>query len=209
MEYKLIAYAQDFASFLIQHLDVESDKILNIIMFGSAARGEAGEDSDVDIFIDVADEKIEKKINDIKEKFYQSYKSRSYWNLLGVKNKIHCLVGKLKGWKPLQRSIIADGITLFGKYQADVKTEQWYLFVIEQGKNRKQSLSFWRVLYGYTQKRGKKVYIKKGLLKEYSGIKWARGVVMVPVRYTSPLARFLGKHHIHYRLMPFWIEKET
>lgn len=208
MNYKLVAYAQDFAAFLIQHLDKESDKIRNIILFGSAARGEADEKSDIDIFIDVTNEKIENKINDIKDKFYKSYKSKSYWNLLGVKNEIHCLVGKLKEWKPLQRSIIANGITLFGKYHVEVKTEHWYLFMITQGESRKRNLSFWRALYGYTQKRGRKKYIREGLLKEYLGVKWARGVVMVPVRYASPLARFLDKHRIHYRLMPFWKEKE-
>ncbi len=207
MKYNLVAYAQDFAAFLIQHLDNESSKIRTIVLFGSAVRGQADKESDVDIFIDVTDEKIEKKINDIKEKFYQSYKSKSYWNLLGVKNKIHCLAGKLKEWKPLQRSIIADGITLFGKYCAEVKTEHWYLFMITQGKSRKRSLSFWRALYGYTQKSGKKKYVQEGLLKEYGGIKLARGVVIVPARYANTLSRYLEEQQISYRLMAFWKEK--
>ena len=208
MNYKRVAYAQDFVAFLLQHLDKESDKLRNIILFGSVVRGQASKESDIDIFIDVTDERIEKKIQVIKEKFYQSYKSKNYWNLLGVKNEIHCIVGRLKEQKSLQRSIIADGITLFGKYHAEVKTEQWYLFMIAQGKSRKENLSLWRTLYGYTQKVKQKTYVKKGLLKEYEGIKLARGIVIVPARYTSPLARFLEKHNAPYRLMPFWKEKE-
>ncbi len=207
MNYKLIAYAQDFTAFLIQNLDKESNKIINIVLFGSVVRGQASKESDIDIFIDVTDKKIERKIMDIREKFYQSYKSKSYWNLLGVKNEIHCLVGKLKEWKSLQRSIISDGITLFGKYHAEVKTEQWYLFMITQGKSRKMNLSFWRTMYGYKQMIEKKKYVKEGLLKEYEGIKLARGVVIVPARFSAPLARFLDKSRIPYRLMPFWKER--
>ena len=208
MNYKLIAYAQDFAAFLIQNLDKESDKIINIVLFGSVVRGQASKESDIDVFIDVADEKIGEKIEGIKEKFYKSYKSKSYWNLLGIKNEIHCLIGKLKEWKPLQRSIISDGIVLFGKYHAEVKTEQWYLFIITQGKSRKMNLSFWRTLYGYTQKIRKKRYVKIGLIKEYGGIKLARGVAIVPARFSAPLARFLDKSRVSYRITPFWKEKE-
>ncbi len=90
MNYKLIAYAQDFASFLLETLDKESNKINQIILFGSVARGEDTKKSDVDLFIDANENKLEEKINQIKEEFYGSVKVRKYWNLLGIKNKINC-----------------------------------------------------------------------------------------------------------------------
>ena len=208
MNYKLVAFAQEFTAFLIHHLDKESDKIANIILFGSVSRGEAEENSDIDIFIDVTDEKMEKKIAKIKDLFYKSYLWTSYWKLLDIQNELHCIVGKLKEWDSLQRSIIANGITLFGKYHAEVKTEHWYMFTITQGKSRNVNLSLWRSLYGYTQKIGKKVYVKKGLISEYGGKKLARGVMSVPARYAATLAKFLASHKVSYKLMPFWKEKD-
>jgi len=58
MKSKLIAYAMDFASFLIQKIK-NIDNINNIILFGSVAREEADKTSDIDIFIDVVKENAE------------------------------------------------------------------------------------------------------------------------------------------------------
>ena len=51
MGFKLIAYAMDFSSFLVQKVK-EKYKIKNIILFGSVSREEAGKTSDVDIFFE-------------------------------------------------------------------------------------------------------------------------------------------------------------
>ena len=51
MNYKLVAYAQDFVSFLLQNVK-DASKIDSITLYGSVARGEAGKDSDIDIFIE-------------------------------------------------------------------------------------------------------------------------------------------------------------
>ena len=48
MNYKLIAYAEDFISFLLEKLNKESDKIKQIILFGSVARDEDSKNSDID-----------------------------------------------------------------------------------------------------------------------------------------------------------------
>ncbi|MBI2137532.1 nucleotidyltransferase domain-containing protein, partial [Candidatus Woesearchaeota archaeon] len=45
----------DVASFLVQKVS-EREKIRNIILFGSVARGEADKTSDVDLFVDVTNE---------------------------------------------------------------------------------------------------------------------------------------------------------
>jgi len=61
MSYNLISYSIDFVSFLIQKTK-SREKIKNIILFGSVARGEADRESDIDLFIDIVREdiKIEK-----------------------------------------------------------------------------------------------------------------------------------------------------
>src|SRR3989344_3593094 len=128
MNYKLIAYAEDFASFLLQTLNNETNKVKQIILFGSLARGEATKESDIDIFVDILDEKLELKIKDIIEKFYTSIKVKKYWGLLAINNEISCTIGKLEEWDNLKKSILANGIVLFGKYQENTKTQPYYLF---------------------------------------------------------------------------------
>ena len=49
--YKLISYAVDFVSFLIQSLDSDVNTIKNIYLFGSVARGDADKNSDIDLFV--------------------------------------------------------------------------------------------------------------------------------------------------------------
>ncbi|MBS3157737.1 nucleotidyltransferase domain-containing protein [Candidatus Woesearchaeota archaeon] len=205
MNYKLIAYATDFASFLIQNID-ECYKIRQIILFGSVARGDADIKSDVDLFIDVTDEKLEAKIAKIKEKFYGSVKAKKYWQLLGIKNEIHCTVGKLNEWDELKRSIVANGIQLFGKYKGELKTDASYLFTVMPGKNRNKNISAWRMLYGYKQIINSKTYLKKGLLNEYNGRKIANGVFIVPAEHTQNMSSFLRKNGFKYTLIPFWQE---
>src|SRR3989344_753920 len=116
---KLISYAMDFASFLMQNLkEKDIDNIKTIILFGSAARGESTEESDVDLFIDVVDPKernFEKRINKIKDKFYDSSKFKNYWRLLGIKNDINLIVDQIKKWK-LGDIIIGNSIVLYEKY---------------------------------------------------------------------------------------------
>lgn len=205
MNYKLIAYAQDFASFLIQNFK-EADKIKSIILFGSVARGEAEKDSDIDIFVET-DEKQEQEINKLKEKFYSSIKFKKYWNLFGIKNEINLSIGNLKDWGDLNRSIISNGIVLFGKYNDKVKTNPYVLFSISPGKDRNKNISVWRELYGYSQKVKNKEYIKAGLIKEYQGEKLANGVVIIPIENSSKLSGFLKNNKFNFKMIPFWMEK--
>ena len=204
MNFKLIAYATDFTSFLLQELNTE--KIKQIILFGSVANGNQSKESDIDIFIDTLDQKLEQKINQTLENYYKSSKVKNYWNLLNIKNEFHCIVGDLNQWDELKRSIIANGITLYGKYQSDLKTKAYYLFNITPGKNRNKNISIWRELYGYKQKVGKKTYEKKGLVREYEGKKLAKGIFIIPLENAQRIHKFLIQNKFHTQLIPFWQE---
>ncbi|MBI4983080.1 nucleotidyltransferase domain-containing protein [Candidatus Woesearchaeota archaeon] len=206
MNYKLIAYAQDCVSFLMQNLNHEAGKIIQIILFGSVSRGEESKNSDIDLFVDVTDEIIEPKVVGVVDKFYDSTKFKKYWSLLGVRNKISCTVGKLEEWDELKRSLIANGIVLFGKYSGEIKTKPYYLFVVSPGKSRNKNLSVWRELYGYVQKRGKKKYSKIGLVREYQGRKLGKSVFIVPAEHLPKIRSFLIKNKFKHELMPFWQE---
>ncbi len=206
MNYKLAGYALDFASFLLEKLGDDAKEISQIILFGSVARGEAGEQSDIDLFIE-ADEKLENKLSRIRDDFYNSIKIRKYWQLLGIKNPINLSVGNLKDWGDLQRSIIANGIILYGRYYGKPEIKQHYLFVVSPGKNRNKNIALWRKLYGYSQKIGKKFYIREGLIKEYKGEKRARAVFTIPIEKAQEMILFLRKNKVNFQIIPFWLEK--
>ena len=71
-----IALAMDFSSFLIEKVD--TDKIKNIILFGSVSRQEDSEESDIDLFIDLVNDdiKVEEAINFLKMKTSEYFEPR-------------------------------------------------------------------------------------------------------------------------------------
>ncbi|MBS3123719.1 nucleotidyltransferase domain-containing protein [Candidatus Woesearchaeota archaeon] len=216
MNYELIAYAQDFTSFLLQQLKEEARKVKQIILFGSVARGEAGKKSDIDIFIEVNDEideeKLEPKIKIIKDEYYESVKVKKYWTLLGIEQEISCTLGKLSEWETLKRSIQANGIVLYGKYQESINKnngdlEPQTILIITPRKNRQQNIAVWRELYGYKQKVKKTVYQKKGLITELGGKKLARGVIILPIQQAQKVQSFLKKKRFSCQIIPCWREK--
>ena len=170
-------------------------------------RGEAGKESDIDLFIETTNKKIEKKIKGMQEKFYESVKYKEYWELMGITNPFNCIAGNLDAWDDLKSSIRAQGITLYGKWIGKAETEPYYLFTLKMSKNRNQNISLWRSLYGYTQKINKKVYEKQGKVKEYTGEKLARGVFIIPGDHTQKMIEFLKKKKCSYTFIPFLKEK--
>ena len=121
----LIAYALDFTSYLVS----EIENLDRIILYGSVAKGEFDEESDIDLFIDTK-EKIDKKVNKVIDNYYKTKKFME-WELKGINNTISCIVGILDSeeWKDLKRSIMNTGIILYGKYKGEVeKINQYTLF---------------------------------------------------------------------------------
>ena len=205
MNYKLVAYAEDFTSFLIENLKEESRFIRQIILFGSAARGDADENSDIDLFVDTIKD-MEEELNRIKEDFYKSVKFKKYWKLLNVNNEISLSVGSLEDWGDLKASINANGIVLYGKYSGEAKLKHNYLFIITPVKDRNKSISVWRELYGYTQKTKKKEYTQEGLIKKYNGKKISRGVFFIPVESSQEIIRYLRGKKFGFQIIPFFTE---
>src|SRR3989344_5312595 len=117
---ELIAYAMDFASYLISKVE----GVNKIILHGSIARGDFNDNSDIDLFIDAHDKKMEKKIHTIEDNYY---KTESYhrWKLKGLKNDLSLIIGKLDSdeWKDLKRAILNTGLILYGKYTEGNKGE--------------------------------------------------------------------------------------
>lgn len=186
---ELVAYAQSFVSFLLGKLGQDDiNKIKNIILFGSVARGEAGKESDIDLFIDVFENEntLGKKADTILKEFYESVFFEKYWHLIGIENEIKLIVGYLNKWKDLKTSIIANGITLYGKYSSEAKGKNFVL--ISWGKIEPESKRVWlsKTLYGYSHK-GKRYH---GLLKTHDGKKISSNCILVPI---DSYGNFLNK----------------
>ena len=179
MNENLVAYAMDFASFLLQEMGRNASYIRHVLLFGSAARGDAGKESDIDIFVDVlgAARRVEKKVENITNKFYSSKKFTEYWRLLGIENEIKCNVGKLDEWKELKPSIVANGMVLYGKYEGNVKGENMVLMHWGKVKPESKRVLLSKKLYGYRYK--DREY--EGILGEASGTKLGANCIIIPV----------------------------
>lgn len=198
MRYELIAYAMDFASFLIQKLK-EKDKINNIILFGSAARGEAGKSSDIDIFVDLVKEnsRLEEDIQSCLDRFFDSVKYKDYWKLLGVKNEIKLMKGELDKWKSLKPSIIANGILLYGKYKPEIKDgKHMVFFVWENVRPNSKRVLFNKQLFGFKQ--GEKFY--NGLIQKYNGERIGKGCILVPIDKSVIFHNHFKKYTVNVKI---------
>src|SRR3989338_3683961 len=78
----------------------------------------------------------------------------------------------------------------------------------QDGNKINKNISVWRLLYGYKQRLGKKIYVKKGLVKEYNGKKLARGVFIVPADHAQKISLFLRKNKFEYKMILFCQESQ-
>lgn len=197
----LISYALSFVSYLFNK---EIAKRINkIILFGSVARGDFDDESDIDLFIDT-DEKSEKEIEKELSVFKKTETQRK-WELKGLKQNISLKMGNLDEWKSLKRSIISDGVLLYGKFeQAPEGIKQYSLFELKFGKlARNKKVILWRRLYGHNQKANGKIYSTKGKLYEFEGKRIEKGIV-VPAGKVREAIDFLEKEKIKYTIRDVW-----
>lgn len=198
MNYKLAAYAMDFASFLVQKLK-SKEKIKQIILFGSVSRDEAEKGSDIDLFIDVidVDNKLEQEIKHCLSTFLDSAKYKNYWQLLGITNDIQLTIGKLSKWKELNTSIISNGWVLFGKYKPKIKEGAHNVFFIwENIKPNSKRVLFNKQMCGYIQ--NKKFY--NGLLQKYNGKRLGKGCIIVPLESSNFFLRLFRRYKITVKI---------
>lgn len=198
MNSNLIAYAMDFASFLIQKIP-DRDKIRNIILFGSVARDEADRASDVDIFIDLAKENssFEETARNTVKAFKASAKYRNYWKPLGLENDVQLTLGNLSKWKELKPSVIANGIVLYGKFKPEVKEGTHRTFFIwENIKPNTRRVAVNKKLFGHRQ--GKRFY--NGVLQEYGGRRVGKGCIDVPLENANIFQQLFRKYKVSVQI---------
>lgn len=196
----LIAYALSCTSFLIEQMPLLA--VERIILFGSVARGNFDEESDVDLFIDTHQD-IEKEANRVLTLFQKSEIQRK-WELKGVSQTISLKIGRLSEWE-LRRDILTDGIILYGKYKEMPEKIEYYLLIepsfIKFDKVKKVQL--WRKLHGYSQKVNEKAYRTKGLLEIAGGKKVEHGM-LIPMNQKKIILDLLQQEKVPYKVFEVW-----
>ncbi len=193
----LISLALSFTSFLIDRINVKS-----VILFGSVSQGTFDKESDIDIFIETAP-KNKERIKNILE-LYKKTKEYEKFRLSGIENEISIKCGILKEWKSLERSIISEGIVLYGNYQGKpdgLKHKILFILNLEKIK-RSEKVKIWRKLYGYKQKVGKKIYNIKGIVQRKIG----RGAFLSSIDDAQQIINYLRKNKIKASFFDVWLE---
>ena len=195
---KLIAMSHSFVSYLFREHDLDN-KIHNIFLFGSVARNDFDESSDVDIFIDI-EKKDEKQTEKIAQralkKFYQIEGEK--WLFKGIKNNISLKIGSLEEWE-LKSSIENEGIVLFS-LSPTAKLKKYLLFYIKPIKSPKKRVKIIRTLFG----RNEKNYKTKGLVHEFEGKTINTRVFLVPSHRMKDIASFLSKEKVNFGFEEVW-----
>lgn len=199
---ELIGYASSFVSFILPKIR----GIDEIILFGSVARGDATKESDVDLFFNVKNkettDKIEKELKILLDKFYKS-KIAEIWFLKGIKNDIKINVGKLGEWG-LKRSIISEGIVLYGKYkESPEKMKGFVYFSLSPIKDITKRNRVLRKLFG----RREKSYSTEGIVSKIGGKKFSALSFIVPSNYSQEIIKLLSAEKINYRFFEFWSDQ--
>lgn len=194
----LIGYAVQYVSYIIYNLEPSfSNSIKEVILFGSVARGEATASSDVDIFFNVPKENkaLSKRLAELTTKFYTTEFYR-LWKNLGLRNDIKPLVGILQNWN-LKQSIIANGITLFGRYKSSITGGSPLVIIYWQPiRNQSKRVLLSKKVYGYSYKT--KHY--PGMLSE-KGVKLSSNCLAVSVEDADAVLGIFTQMNVPFKAM--------
>ncbi len=208
MHKNMMPYVYDFIRIL---LGKTSGEERDIILFGSVARGDFDSESDVDIFVNVPENRAKafQKIVESAQNEFEIY-SRRTWKLKGVSMPIKCVVGDINSrkWAALKREIISSGIGLYGKYkELPQKLNRYFIFSFNlsnlKSKNR---VSVIRKIYGYSLKKGRKTYKQTGFLDETGGEKLNPSVIIIPAESYKKVFDFFRKSRVSFRVREVWAD---
>ncbi len=199
----IFAYIYDFLVILFEKLK-DKEKIRNIILFGSFARGNQREDSDIDMFIDI-DKKEKKYIEEIIKESLNEFelKSEKTWKLKGINNPIIPIIDDLEKeqWKELKNEISNYGILLYGYYKKIKKDKERIIIKYEINKlKQKNKMKVIRDLFGYKLKQKNKLYEKKGLIDKIKAERISSAILLDKKNYKE-IIKILKIKKVPYKII--------
>ncbi len=185
------------------------EEVISITLFGSAAKGEATQQSDIDFLVVVSHMKIEENImkfaNEISDKH----------------NKKFQVIVKTKKLKDLDSSMIEDiskdGILLYGLpikvRQKDLELEPYLLAIYSLiDLSQSEKMKFKRSIFGSESvfKSEKKNYrtIQEGLLKMCNGARLGRGAILFPSK-NKEIVKQLKYFKVKFKIFTIYAYEHT
>ncbi|MDI6643280.1 MAG: nucleotidyltransferase domain-containing protein [Candidatus Hodarchaeaceae archaeon] len=190
-----------------------TDAILEMVVYGSVARGEADSRSDIDVFVllcrpldaDVEDELLGLARSISEKNFYR----KGEWNKI---NLVLCSPKEIRNFDSSTLAAMLGGIRLYSKFEPLViqPLESAVIFhldlkgVGETTKKRMDAaLRGWTSSYASKKGRVKKEY--GGLLERYSSSRLARDVYFVPSDHARVFSEFFSGLGIKFTEMRVWL----
>ncbi len=206
----LLAYIYDFLSAAFENKLIE-EEVKEVILFGSAAKKNYDEKSDIDVFFNIMNKEKSEEIEEALRESLKSFeiKAEKSWALKKITFPISFIVGLLddKQWRALKDEIASSGKVLYGPYkELPGKIIQKYLIYYSLNNlKRKEKMKFIRELFGYSIKKGKKEYLQRGLISKLDGIKLASNVILVNSQTLAEIKAFFNKNKVEYKIIESWI----
>ncbi len=184
------------------------ESISRIVLFGSVARGEADQRSDLDFLVVLKNQNEKKKINQIINEISKKHDKTiqtvfTNKDFTGLDNNF-------------MENLAKEGIVLYGKsfeVKADKLSLEPYVLInydtIRCSLQERNKLN--RILYGYNTKKvykGKKYTSgSKGLLEKYGGWKFGLATVIVPFAKTKVFNEIFNSNKVKQKKVEMWIAK--
>ena len=188
---ELIAFASAYSSFLLERVS----NIKEIILFGSVARGDFDAKSDIDLFVNT-DAKLDSEIKRVTEQFYKS-KIYELWKNKGIAQKLSVKMGVLKKWE-LYRSIVSDGILLYGKYRGEIPQEHYLFIALSPIKKVSKRNKVMRKLFG----RKEESYTISGLIEQKK--RMSPTTFFVSWQSSLEVLNVLRKERVDFKMYECW-----
>ncbi len=172
--------------------------VLAVIMFGSYARGEFDEGSDVDLlvlFLDGETLKLGRK-----EVWKLASKSEAFVQVISM------TIEEIKS-SPLLTSVLRDGITLFRKGDFDLGKLIGFspIALISYDLKGLDPVEKVKILHRLYGRKGKRRYV--GIVEKLRGFRVGRGSFIVPYNKTTDVTRFLDMKDVPYVVRYLWVPK--
>ncbi|MFA5102196.1 MAG: nucleotidyltransferase domain-containing protein [Candidatus Thermoplasmatota archaeon] len=192
----------------IKNITIQRPDIQTIILFGSVARGQEREHSDVDFCIILDNDKIKKVIQQQILAIEKKY------------NKNINVVFTTSTFEKLDRqfieTLLREGIVLFGKLP-EVPIQRLELEPYEiikydlSAMNQSEKMKIKRLLYGIatTKKYKEKIYEnkQKGKVEEFGGMRIGIASILIPEKMSWQIEEILRNHNVALRKITIWLSK--
>ena len=188
------------------------EKVVEVILFGSVARGEADRRSDIDILV-VLDQKGKPKLEEHEEISEIA---------LEVGREFDANISLILSDREFSsmdeyfvESVLSEGKVIYAREARIAEKEwlrPWYILSYSLKElPHSDKMRIKKIFYGkeVKSKHGNRVYIHryKGLLEEVGGASLGRGCIIFPAKFVEEFEEVLKKYKVKYRKMLVWISE--